>query len=78
MVPDVRLPRVQHTVDGAAVMSVPDAQGRPHLVRLLTWVPGRVLAGVRPHTPELLRSLGTLLGTMDTALAGFAPSRGGA
>ena len=52
--------------------SVADAQGRPHLVRLLTWVPGTVLAGVQPHTPELLRSLGSLLGAMDAALAGFS------
>ena len=70
--PELALPRVQHTVDGEAVVSALDSQGRPHLVRLLTWVPGRVLAGVRPHTPELLRSLGTLLGTMDAALAGFS------
>jgi len=70
--PELELPRVQHTVDGAAVMSVPDAQGRPHLVRVLTWVPGTVLAGVRPHTPELLRSLGSLLGAMDAALAEFS------
>jgi 4-aminobutyrate aminotransferase-like enzyme/Ser/Thr protein kinase RdoA (MazF antagonist) len=70
--PDVRLPRVRHTADGAAVASVTDAHGTPHLVRLLTWVPGSVLAGVRPHTPELLWSLGSLLGTVDAALAGFS------
>ena len=69
--PEVRLPRVRHAADGAAVAWAPDAQGAPHLVRLLTWVPGRVLAGVRPHTPELLRSLGSLLGTVDAALAAF-------
>ncbi len=70
-VPELDLPRVQHAFDGAAVMSVPDAHGTPHLVRLLTWVPGEMLAGVRPHTVELLRSLGSLLGTMDAALADF-------
>ena len=31
-----------------------------------------MLIGVRPHTPELLRSLGSLLGSMDAALAGFS------
>jgi len=70
--PDVRLPRVRHAADGPAVVSAPDAQGTPHLVRLLTWVPGRVLAQVQPHTPELLRSLGSLLGTVDAALETFA------
>jgi 4-aminobutyrate aminotransferase-like enzyme/Ser/Thr protein kinase RdoA (MazF antagonist) len=69
--PELELPRVQHSADGASVVSVADSQGRLHLVRLLTWVPGSVLARVRPHTPELLRSLGSLLGTMDAALADF-------
>jgi 4-aminobutyrate aminotransferase-like enzyme/Ser/Thr protein kinase RdoA (MazF antagonist) len=72
--PDIRLPRVRHTADGPAVISVADTEGTPHLARLLTWVPGRVLADVQPHTPELLRSLGTLLGAMDSALATFAHS----
>jgi len=70
--PDIRLPRVRHAADGQAVVSVPDAEGTPHLVRLLTWVPGRMLARVEPHTPELLRSVGTLLGAVDAALETFA------
>jgi 4-aminobutyrate aminotransferase-like enzyme/Ser/Thr protein kinase RdoA (MazF antagonist) len=69
--PELRLPRVRHTADGAAVAEVEDANGAPHLVRLLSWVPGRVLAAVQPHTPELLRSLGALLGALDAALAAF-------
>jgi 4-aminobutyrate aminotransferase-like enzyme/Ser/Thr protein kinase RdoA (MazF antagonist) len=69
--PQLELPRVQPTIDGAPVTSITDAQGKPHLVRLLTWVPGQMLVGVRPHTVELLRSLGSLLGTMDAALADF-------
>ena len=69
--PQLALQRVRYSVDGAAVTSVADARGSAHLVRLLTWVPGRVLAQVRPHTPELLRSLGTLLGTLDAALDSF-------
>jgi 4-aminobutyrate aminotransferase-like enzyme/Ser/Thr protein kinase RdoA (MazF antagonist) len=70
--PELSLPRVRHTADGAALATVADASGVPHLVRLLTWVPGRVLADVQPHTPELLHSLGALLGALDAALATFA------
>ena len=70
--PEVGLPRVRFSASGQGVVTVPDAQGRAHQARLLTWVPGRVLAGVRPHTPDLLRSLGRLLGTVDSALATFA------
>lgn len=40
-------------------------------VRLFTWVPGRMLVHVRPHTPELLHSVGQLLGQVDTASQGF-------
>jgi len=72
LVPDIRLPRVRHTADGRPVVTVADAAGTPHVARLLTWVPGRVLAAVRPHTPTLLRSLGALLGAVDAALATFA------
>jgi 4-aminobutyrate aminotransferase-like enzyme/Ser/Thr protein kinase RdoA (MazF antagonist) len=70
--PELDLPRVQHALDGAPVVTVTDAQGVPHLVRLLTWVPGTVLAGVRPHTSDVLRSLGSLLGSIDGALADFS------
>jgi 4-aminobutyrate aminotransferase-like enzyme/Ser/Thr protein kinase RdoA (MazF antagonist) len=69
--PGLTLPHLRFTPDGSATAALPDADGAMHAVRLLTWIPGRVLARVRPHTPELLRSLGTLVGTIDAALEGF-------
>jgi 4-aminobutyrate aminotransferase-like enzyme/Ser/Thr protein kinase RdoA (MazF antagonist) len=42
-----------------------------HLVRMLTWIPGTCFAEVKPHSPELLASLGRALAQMDLALAGF-------
>lgn len=48
-----------------------DEDGHPRWARLLTWLPGRVMAKVNPHTPELLRGLGELLGKVDAALVGF-------
>jgi 4-aminobutyrate aminotransferase-like enzyme len=41
-------------------------------VWLLTFVKGTVLADARPHSPELLHSVGRLLGEIDNALAGFS------
>jgi len=67
--PRLGLPRVHPTRYGTLMGSVRDADGVAHHVRALTWVAGSVLAAVRPHTPELLRSLGSLLGTVDRALA---------
>lgn len=43
-----------------------------HDVRLVTWVPGVPLAEVKPHSPDLLRSLGRVLGQISTALDGFS------
>ncbi len=65
------LPRVCLTETGEAIATIKDQNGAPHLLRLLTWVPGRLLAQVNPHTPELLRSLGRVLGVMDRALQNF-------
>jgi 4-aminobutyrate aminotransferase-like enzyme/Ser/Thr protein kinase RdoA (MazF antagonist) len=40
-------------------------------VRLLTWIDGAPLACVKPHSAELLRSLGRAVAETDCALAGF-------
>jgi 4-aminobutyrate aminotransferase-like enzyme/Ser/Thr protein kinase RdoA (MazF antagonist) len=69
--PDVQVPRVCRTRAGEAMASVLGADGRKHFVRMLTYVPGKVFAQVRPHTSELLRSLGVALGRIDRALEGF-------
>ena len=42
-----------------------------HLVRLMTYLPGRPLGEVKKRSPELLRDLGRKLGQMDRALADF-------
>src|SRR5262249_4888802 len=42
-----------------------------HIVRLLTWIPGRCMAEHKPYSAGLLRSLATALAAMDNALAGF-------
>ena len=48
---------------------IADAAG--HFVRMLTWIPGTPYAETRPHSAELLASLGRALARMDVALAGF-------
>jgi 4-aminobutyrate aminotransferase-like enzyme/Ser/Thr protein kinase RdoA (MazF antagonist) len=57
---------------------VPSTRNQPleyngeRLVWLLRYLPGRLLAETRPHTPELLEDLGAYLGRLDAALADFA------
>jgi 4-aminobutyrate aminotransferase-like enzyme/Ser/Thr protein kinase RdoA (MazF antagonist) len=70
--PTLRCPRVRPARSGEPVVSVPGPSGARHFVRLLTWVPGRLLVETAPHGPNLLGSIGALFGRLDRALAGFA------
>jgi 4-aminobutyrate aminotransferase-like enzyme/Ser/Thr protein kinase RdoA (MazF antagonist) len=71
--PSLTLPRPCPTIggEGSLIASIISPDGATHYARLLTYVPGKLLAETRPHTPALLRSLGTLLGTLDAALEDF-------
>lgn len=69
--PDLSLPRVCRGVDGAIIATFEGAGAR-RLVWMLTYVPGRPLAEARPHTADLLSSVGRLLGEMDQALMDFS------
>lgn len=64
-------PRVVPSQSGVPLVTVLSVAGTPHLVRLVTWLPGVPLARVRHQSPELLHDLGRCLGVMDRALAGF-------
>src|SRR6266436_4015885 len=70
--PHLSLPRVVRNLKGELFASIPGAEGSARLVWLLTFVDGRVLAEVRPHSPELLGNLGRFLGEMDAALQTFS------
>ena len=64
-------PRPLPTLQGDLIASVPGTPGPRHFVRLLSYVPGRLFADVRPHSPDLLRSLGKFFGTVDRSLLDF-------
>src|SRR3984893_13929243 len=66
------LPRVVATQSGGLQTEIKAADGTKRLVGVLTVVPGTGLAQVRPHSEELLRSLGRLLGTIDSGLQNFS------
>jgi 4-aminobutyrate aminotransferase-like enzyme/Ser/Thr protein kinase RdoA (MazF antagonist)/murein DD-endopeptidase MepM/ murein hydrolase activator NlpD len=70
--PSLAVPRVCRSTSGETVVRVPGAAGREHFVRMLSWVPGTVLAQVSPHTQALLASLGRLVGETNRAFAGFS------
>jgi 4-aminobutyrate aminotransferase-like enzyme/Ser/Thr protein kinase RdoA (MazF antagonist) len=70
--PQLPLARVTPTHNGELFSSIDASEGSTRLVWLLTFVNGNVLAGIRPHTAELLGDLGRFLGEMDAALRLFS------
>jgi 4-aminobutyrate aminotransferase-like enzyme/Ser/Thr protein kinase RdoA (MazF antagonist) len=69
--PALPVPRVLPAQSGDDLASVRGRSGLHHAVRLVTYLPGRPLATVRPHSRELLEDLGRQLAMMDRALDGF-------
>ena len=69
--PELTSPHVVISLAGREIETVYASDGTPHLARALSWVPGKVWAEVQPHTPDLLRSLGAVIGAIDAALEGF-------
>lgn len=65
-----RIPRTIPTKDGESRFSLSES-GAPAWVRLLSYLEGEVLAGVRPRTAPLFESLGECLGRLDRELSGF-------
>jgi 4-aminobutyrate aminotransferase-like enzyme/Ser/Thr protein kinase RdoA (MazF antagonist) len=72
----IRAPQIesQHVIANVAgkMISEITLEGETRLVRLLSYAPGRTLASTKPHTRELLESLGERLAEMDVALEGFS------
>ena len=69
--PSLVLPRVCTTSTGEQITTVSAPDGSQRLVRLLTYIPGKLLAETQPHTPSMLSSLGSMLGKFDSALQDF-------
>ncbi|MCF8077188.1 MAG: aminotransferase class III-fold pyridoxal phosphate-dependent enzyme [Desulfotignum sp.] len=64
-------PKTVLGVDGKSITSILDDAGNPRLVRLLTWIDGRLWSNVNPITDRLLESLGRQAGQVTQALQGF-------
>jgi 4-aminobutyrate aminotransferase-like enzyme/Ser/Thr protein kinase RdoA (MazF antagonist) len=70
--PDLPVPRVIPSQDGRPWTAADLGGGPPRLVWMLSYLPGRPIAGVQPVTAGLLEELGGALATVDLALGGFA------
>jgi len=70
MDPGMPVPRVARTKTGEASTWVEGPDGTPHLVRVITYLPGTDLREM-PLTPALLRDLGGAVARLGKALRGF-------
>ena len=68
--PDLNVPQVQPALSGKATETV-ELEGETRHVRLLSYLPGDLLVHVKPHTPDLLKSIGGLLGAFSAVMAAF-------
>lgn len=69
--PSLSVPRVHPTLGGEPTATVVDGDGVEHVVWMVHYIPGRVMASATPHTADLMRGLGRLLGRFDVALEDF-------
>ena len=68
--PDLPVPHVRRTLTGEAMGHYTAPDGRTSIVRLLTWLPGKIMGQV-PATPDLLFDLGGTVARLDLSLRGF-------
>jgi 4-aminobutyrate aminotransferase-like enzyme/Ser/Thr protein kinase RdoA (MazF antagonist) len=67
----LELPTVLPSVTGEMITTITAPDGSTRFLRLLTWIEGRCLADVRPHTQNLLESVGEMCGKISLALTSF-------
>lgn len=68
--PKIELPRVILSQQGEAFIQV-EVEGEKRILWVLSYCPGILWADVRPHSPELLHSLGENLAHLTTGFEGF-------
>ena len=66
--PDLPIPRLRKTRAGGTIADLECG----HLCRLLSYLNGKPLAKTKPHSTQLLRSLGRFMARLDVALEGFS------
>ncbi|MFW9769327.1 MAG: aminotransferase class III-fold pyridoxal phosphate-dependent enzyme [Candidatus Thorarchaeota archaeon] len=62
---------VQKTTSGEEIAQIETPEGNSHFVRLISYLPGKVMSSVKPHSPNLLNDFGRFVGILSKSLAGF-------
>jgi Ser/Thr protein kinase RdoA (MazF antagonist) len=70
--PSLGVPRVRATPEGALFHEVDAVDGRHFIVRVLSFLPGRLLDDAAPHPAALARDVGATAARLARALHGFS------
>lgn len=65
-------PHVIESLAGNRISIIEDLDGAQSFVRLQNYIPGKVLAEVKPHNENLLYGLGVFIGSISHALESFS------
>lgn len=68
---EILVPRLVPNNSGAEITTATNRNGEVRLVRLVTWVPGRIYHSVNPQLDDLRLSLGASCGKITKALQNF-------
>ena len=63
--------RVVPSVSGEEIVTITSDEGAPHFVRLVNYIEGVTLAGMKPCTASIARDLGRKIGELERALVDF-------
>lgn len=68
---NINFPRLLIDKDGNSIAKITDEKGQTRLVRLISFIPGRLWSSVNPQNDKLLYSLGKEAGKLCSILQGF-------
>ncbi|MGD9396466.1 MAG: aminotransferase class III-fold pyridoxal phosphate-dependent enzyme [Candidatus Thorarchaeota archaeon] len=63
---------IQKAISGEEITQIETPQGDSHFVRLISYLHGRVMSSVNPHSSDLLIDFGRFVGSISKSLADFA------
>jgi 4-aminobutyrate aminotransferase-like enzyme/Ser/Thr protein kinase RdoA (MazF antagonist) len=64
-------PKVIPSTIGESIIIVEDYEGAEHFARMLTYLPGKTFAEFKPHSSDVLQSIGKFVGKISRRLSDF-------
>lgn len=65
-------PHPIQSISNEYISRIPGKDNSGNLIRLLTYIPGKVIANVNPNTSQLIHDIGMFLGKLDNSLSDFS------